>query len=78
MALSFFMSFSGIGSVMQNIAPLMSEVGLEFDAGYQAAIAICAQFFSCILSSILIDRIGYKFLWNLSAAGFFFFVLFKC
>ena len=45
--MAFFMSFSGIGSIMQNIAPLMSEVGLEFDAGYQAVIAICAQFFSC-------------------------------
>lgn len=62
MALAFFMSFSGIGSIMQNIAPLMSEVG-------QAAIAICAQFFSCFLSSILIDKLGYKFLWNLSSSG---------
>ena len=63
------MSFSGIGSIMQNIAPLMSEVGLKLDAGFQAAIAICAQFFSCFLSSILIDKLGYKFLWNLSSAG---------
>lgn len=69
MTLAFFMSFSGIGSIMQNIAPLMSEVGLDLDAGYQAAIAICAQFFSCFLSSILIDKIGFKFLWNLSALG---------
>lgn len=69
MTLAFFMSFSGIGSIMQNIAPLMSEVGLELDAGYQAAIAICAQFFSCFLSSILIDKLGFKFLWNLSALG---------
>lgn len=63
------MSFSGIGSIMQNIAPLMSEVGLKLDAGFQAAIAICAQFFSCFLSSILIDKLGFKFLWNLSSAG---------
>lgn len=69
MTLAFFMSFSGIGSIMQNIAPLMSEVGLSLDAGYQAAIAICAQFFSCFLSSILIDKIGFKFLWNFSALG---------
>lgn len=69
MSLLFLMQLCGIGSIMQNLAPLMSEVGLDFDAGYQASIAICAQLFSAFLSSILIDKYGMKILWNLSTGG---------
>lgn len=28
------LAFSGVASIMQYIAPLMSEVGLDIDAGY--------------------------------------------
>lgn len=31
---SMTLAFSGVASIMQNIAPLKSEVGLDIDAGY--------------------------------------------
>lgn len=65
----FMMQLCGIGSIMQNLAPLMSEVGLDFDAGYQATIAILAQVISSLFSTFLIDKFGCKILWTLSAAG---------
>ena len=58
MSLFLLMQFGGIASIMQNLAPLMSEVGINIDAGYQATIAIFAQFISAVLSSILIDKYG--------------------
>lgn len=69
MSLLFLMQLCGIGSIMQNLAPLMSEVGLQIEAGYQATIAICAQLISSFFSSILIDKYGCKILWNVSSAG---------
>lgn len=69
MSLLFLMQLCGIGSIMQNLAPLMSEVGLNIEAGYQATIAICAQLFSTFLSSMLVDKYGMKILWNLSTGG---------
>lgn len=67
--LLFLLQFSGIGSIMQNLSPLMSEVGLDIEAGYQATVAICAQLIPTFFSSFLIDRWGCRFLWNLSAFG---------
>lgn len=71
MLLLLLMQLSGIGSIMQNIAPMMSEVGLDIDAGYQATIAICAQLISSVLSSMLIDKYGCRILWLVSSFGSF-------
>ncbi|OHS98516.1 major facilitator superfamily transporter [Tritrichomonas foetus] len=65
----FIPQMSGIGAIMQNLAPLMSEVGLTFDAGYQAVIAISAQLIACCISSMLLDRFGCRKLWNVSTCG---------
>ena len=69
MILMFSVQFSGIGALMQNAAPLMSEVGLAFDSGFQAAIAVSAQLFTCIVSSLLLDRFGGKAMWSISSGG---------
>ena len=69
LSLLFLMQLAGIGSIMQNLAPLMSEVGLNIDAGYQASIAICAQLISSVMSGFLIDKLGCKILWMISSGG---------
>lgn len=69
MVLMFSVQFSGIGAIMQNCSPLLSEVGLDFDSGYQAAMAVSAQLFTCCVSSLLIDKFGGKFLWVVSSSG---------
>lgn len=69
MVLMFSVQFSGIGAIMQNCSPLLSEVGLDFDSGFQAAMAVSAQFITCCLSSLLIDKFGGKLLWVVSSSG---------
>ena len=67
--LFFFPQFSGIGAINQNIAPMMSEVGLTFDAGFQASIALSAQLLTAILSTGLVDRLGGRKLYMISTSG---------
>ncbi|OHT10906.1 major facilitator superfamily transporter [Tritrichomonas foetus] len=69
MILMFSVQFSGVGAIMQNCAPLLSEVGLSFDPGYQACLAVSAQLFTCMVSSLLIDKFGGKKLWIFSSSG---------
>ncbi|KAK8846901.1 glucose import [Tritrichomonas musculus] len=75
MVLMFSVQFSGIGAIMQNCSPLLSEVGLTIDSGYQAAMAVSAQLFTCFISSLLIDRFGGKLLWIVSSSGTSFMLL---
>lgn len=67
--LFFWMQCCGIGAVQENLRPLMMVLGLHIDGGYQAAIAVSAQFISAFLSSILIDRFGCKRLYIVSGTG---------
>lgn len=69
LSLLFLMQLAGIGSIMQNLAPLMSEVGLNIDAGYQATIAICAQLIYSVMSGFLLNKFGCKILWMTSSGG---------
>lgn len=69
MVLMFSVQFSGIGAIMQNCSPLLSEVGLAFDSGFQAAMAVSAQLLTCCVSSLLIDKLGPKLLWVISSSG---------
>ncbi|OHS95324.1 major facilitator superfamily transporter [Tritrichomonas foetus] len=69
MIMMFCAQFSGTGSIIQNIAPLLSEVGLEIDAGYQASIALSAQLFMLLIGSVLMDRFGGRNLWFASSGG---------
>lgn len=67
--LFFWMQCCGIGAVQENLRPLMLALGLPIDGGYQAAIAVSAQFISAFVSSILMDKLGCKRLYIVSAIG---------
>ena len=69
MIMMFCAQFSGTGSIIQNIAPLLSEVGLEIDAAYQASIALSAQLFMLLISCLLMDKFGGRNLWLASSFG---------
>ncbi|OHS98439.1 major facilitator superfamily transporter [Tritrichomonas foetus] len=60
---------SGIGGINQNISPLMSEVGLSIDPGFQSAIAQSSQLFSCSIGSLMLDKFGPKLMWIISSTG---------
>ncbi|OHT04959.1 major facilitator superfamily transporter [Tritrichomonas foetus] len=64
-----FLQLSGIGAIITNVAPLMSEAGLSFDPGFQAAIATSAQLFACLASSLIMDRFGRRKMWIFSSFG---------
>ena len=61
--------FSGIGAINQNAAPILKEVGLNIDSGFQAAIAVSAQIFAIFTGSLLLDRLGPRLLWIISSSG---------
>lgn len=69
MILMFSVQFSGNTAIMQNCSPLLSEVGLDFDSGYQASMVVSAQLITCCISSLLIDKFGGKSLWVFSSSG---------
>ena len=69
MVLMFSVQFSGIGAITQNCSPLLHEVGLSFDSGYQATLAVSAQLIACLISSLLLDKFGSKVLWVFSSTG---------
>ena len=71
----FLPQFCGIAAINQNIAPMMSEVGLTLDAGFQAAIAISAQLVTAALCTGIIDKLGCKKLYVLSTGGTLLFLL---
>ena len=64
----FIQQFSGNGAIMQNISPMMNEVGLTFEGGYQSAIALSAQLISTFVSSGLVDRFGCRKLYLTSTS----------
>lgn len=69
MIMMFCAQFSGTGSIIQNTSPLLSEVGLSIDSGYQASIALSAQLFMLLIGSILMDRFGGQTMWIASSIG---------
>lgn len=69
MIMMFCAQFSGTGSIIQNTSPLLSEVGLSIDSGYQASIALSAQLIMLLIVSTLMDHFGGQVMWIVSSAG---------
>ncbi|OHT08204.1 hypothetical protein TRFO_23356 [Tritrichomonas foetus] len=66
--LMFIRQFSGINGILTNLADIMNEAGLDLNGSYQAGIATCAQIIGIFVGSPLIDKIGRKLVWIISAS----------
>ena len=60
---------SGIAGVNQNVSPILKEVGLNIDSGFQAAITQSSQLISIFIVSLLLDKLGPRTMWLISATG---------
>lgn len=63
----FVQQFSGINGMLTDLSAIMSAAGLDIDGDYQAGIALCAQFISVFVSSLMVDKLGPKLVWILSS-----------
>lgn len=63
----FIQQFSGINGMLTDLSSIMSAAGLDLKGDYQAGIALCAQFISVFVSSLLVDKIGPKLVWIFSS-----------
>lgn len=60
--------FCGINAILTNIASIMNNSGLDMNGSYQGGIATCAQLLAVFISALIIDKIGRKVTWIISAS----------
>ncbi|OHT06490.1 hypothetical protein TRFO_25525 [Tritrichomonas foetus] len=66
--LMFIRQFSGINGILTNLADIMNNAGLAINGSYQAGIATCAQIIGIMVGMPLIDKLGRKEVWIISAS----------
>ena len=67
--LMFFLQFSGINALMSNLEPIIRSSGIDIDPPVLATTANLSQVLLTIVSAFIVDKLGNKTCWNISAVG---------
>lgn len=67
--LMFFQQVSGINAILTNFNSLLDSVGIPIGSGYGSAIATSATLISNIVVGFIVQKIGLKVAWIISAIG---------
>ena len=74
-ALNFIQQWSGISAFITNMTDMMKSSGLNLSPSNQAGIVQLSQCAACIISCLIIDKIGRKLDWLVSCFGASFFLM---
>lgn len=67
--LMVFQQFSGINAILTNLVSLLSKAGINIGSGYASALASSAQIITIFTSGLIVDKIGRRIAWGISASG---------
>lgn len=65
----FFQQFSGVNGVLTNLNSLFEQAGLDLAPSIASGIAASAQVIAVVIGGFLIQFLGRRFVWVLSAVG---------
>lgn len=68
-AMMIFQQFSGVNAILTNLDANFREIGVPVDSGIASAIAVTAQLIAVGVGGLLVDWLGRRLLWCISACG---------
>jgi MFS family permease len=69
MAMMFFKQFCGINALVANLDSNFKEAGVPISSGIASTISVLAQLIACCTSGFLVDKLGRRPLFVISASG---------
>ena len=76
--LMFFLQFSGINAVMSNMQIILDKANLTISSSLIGVLTNVVQLLATIVAAMVVDKLGNRMCWNISAAGQLIAFVFLC